>query len=80
MPWSIQGKDQCEYIMDSWGIMSFERMTICDVKVEMQVIKSGEKTESTSMQIKDYKKMVLPTDNDNILTEDALVYPGQRSM
>ena len=40
MPWSIQDKDQCEYIMDSWGIMSFERMTICDVKVEMQVIKS----------------------------------------
>ena len=42
--------------MDSWEIMSFERMTMCDVKSEMQVIKSREKVKSTSIQIKEYKK------------------------
>ena len=32
----------------------------------MQVIKSGEKTESKSIQIKEYKEMALTIDNDNI--------------
>ena len=32
----------------------------------MQVIKSGEKTESKSIHIKEYKEMALTIDNDNI--------------
>ena len=41
-------------------------MTIWDAIREMQVIKSGEKTESKSIHIKEYKEMALTIDNDNI--------------